>query len=317
MHPTPDRSARTASAILVILFGLDLTGCASLLDPFGPESAIEEQRQYMAERAAAEAAEDTDREKPTFEEKLAAAQRFHRSGETDRAMRLYFDAFRLDPEDTRTHEGVAYLQLGRQTEGAETVFLEVIETDPDSTMAHIGVGLAKLAQDDPAGAIPYLERAIELSPDSAEAHDSLAVALQQLERFNEAQVHAQRARELAPDDADIANNLGISNLLLSDPVPAEVAFREAIALNPHDPAYRNNLGIALGRQARYGEALKAFRSAGSEQAAENNIAYIYFLNGRLDDAIAHYELALQAEGDDELMVLRNLNAALDARDAQE
>ena len=73
----------------------------------------------------------------------------------------------------------------------------------------------------------------------------------------------------------------------------------------------------MGRQTRYEEALKAFRSAGSEHAAENNIAYIYFLNGYLDDAITHYERALQAEGDEELMVLRNLNAALDARDAQE
>jgi superkiller protein 3 len=271
----------------------------------------------MAERNAAEVAEDTDEEDPTFEEKLAAARRFHRSGETNQALRLYFDAFRLDPNDSRSHEGIAYLQLAHQPERAEAVFLEVIEADPNSAMAHVGVGLAKLAQDDPEGAVPYLERSIELSPDSADAHDSLAVALQRLERFHEAQIHALRARELAPDDADIANNLGISNLFLDDLVPAEAAFREAIVINPRDPAYRNNLGVALGRQSRYEEALKTFRSAGSEQAAENNIAYIYFLNGRLDDAIAHYELALQAEGDEELKVLRNLNAALDARDAQE
>jgi superkiller protein 3 len=122
---------------------------------------------------------------------------------------------------------------------------------------------------------------------------------------------------LAPDDADIANNLGISHFLAGDADLAEVAFREAAVLNRRDPAYLNNLGIALGRQSRYEEALAVFRSAGNEQAAENNLAYIYFLNGSLDDAIAHYELALQAEGDEELKVLRNLNAALDARDAQQ
>jgi Flp pilus assembly protein TadD len=147
----------------------------------------------MAERAAAEVAEEPDEEEPTFEEKLASAQRFHRSGETSRALRLYFDAFRLDPNDTRSHEGIAYLQLAHQPERAETVFLEVIETNPDSTMAHVGVGLAKLAQGDPEGAVPYLERSTELSPNSAEAHDSLAVTLQRLERFEEARIHAQRA----------------------------------------------------------------------------------------------------------------------------
>jgi Flp pilus assembly protein TadD len=317
MHLSLDRSARSAPALLVILLGLDLTGCSTLLDRSGSDRSFDEYRQYMAERTAAELAEDADEEEPTFEEKLAAAQRFHRSGETSQALRLYFDAFRLDPGDTRSHEGIAYLQLPHQPERAEAVFLGVIETDPNSTMAHVGVGLAKLAQDDPAGAVPYLERSVELSPNSADAHDSLAVALQELERFHEARVHAQRARDLAPDDADVANNLGISHLLLGDAVLAEAAFREAIALNSLDPTYRNNLGVSLGRQNRYEEALKAFRSAGSEQAAENNIAYIYFLNGRLDDAITHYERALQAEGDEELMVLRNLNAALDARDAQE
>ena len=311
-----DRSARSASALLVILFGLDLTGCATLLDRAGFNSSFREHREYMAERAAAEVAEETDEEEPTFEEKLAAAQRFHRSGANNQALRLYFDAFRADPNDTRSHEGIAYLQLAHQPERAETVFLEVIAIDPNSTMAHVGVGLARLAQGNPEGAVPYLERSIELSPNSADAHDSLAVALQRLGRFHEARIHAQRARELAPDNADIANNLGISHLLEGDSVLAEAAFREAIALNRRDPAYRNNLGIALGRQSRYEEALTVFRSAGSEQAAENNLAYIYFLNGRLDEAIAHYELALQAEGDEELMVLRNLNAALDARDAQ-
>jgi len=271
----------------------------------------------MAERNAAEASVETDEEEPTFDEKLEAAQRFHRSGKTNQAIRLYFDAYRLDPEDTRPQEGIAYLQLAHQPERAESVFLDAIETDPESTMAHVGMGLAKLAQDDPAAAVPYLERAVELSPNSADAQDLLAVALQKLERFEQARIHAQRARELAPGDADIANNLGISDLLLGDAVLAEVAFREAIGLDSLDPMYHNNLGIALGRQSRYEEALRAFRSAGSEQAAENNIARIYFLNGRIDDAITHYERALHAEGDQELVVLRNLKAALDARDAQE
>ena len=41
------------------------------------------------------------------------------------------------------------------------------------------------------------------------------------------------------------------------------------------------------------------------------------MNGLLDDAITHYELALQAQGDDQLKILRNLNVALDAKRAAE
>ncbi|MFQ5681626.1 MAG: hypothetical protein ACE5GG_06255, partial [Candidatus Omnitrophota bacterium] len=60
MHLTNDRSARSASALLAILFGLDLTGCSTLLDRSGSDRSFQEYRQYMAERTAAEVAEDTD-----------------------------------------------------------------------------------------------------------------------------------------------------------------------------------------------------------------------------------------------------------------
>ena len=63
--------------------------------------------------------------------------------------------------------------------------------------------------------------------------------------------------------------------------------------------------------------MRAFRSAGSEQAAENNLGYVYYMNGLLDDAVIHYELALRAQGSDQLKIMRNLNAALDAKHAAE
>jgi len=307
--------ARIASSLLVALLGLNGTGCASFWGKSQPQTSLDEYREYMAERAAADV-EDV-KEAPSFEEKLEAAQRSHRAGDGEQAMRLYFDAFRLDPMDARTHAGIAYLQLARQPERAQEVLLQVIETNPDSTMAYVGLGLAKLAQGEADAAGAYLEQAIALSPDSANAHDAYAVVLEALQLYGDAQTHARLASELAPQNSAIVNNYGISSLLAGDPKSAEKAFRSAISFESRDPAYRNNLGIALGRQGRYAEAMKAFRSAGSTQAAENNLGYAYYMNGLLDDAVAHYELALKAEGDEKLKILRNLNAALDAKHAAE
>jgi Flp pilus assembly protein TadD len=138
-----------------------------------------------------------------------------------------------------------------------------------------------------------------------------------LHLYGDAQDHARQASELAPQNSAIANNYGIASLLAGDLKTAEKAFRGAISFEPRDPAYHNNLGIALGRQGRYADAMTAFRSGGSAQAAENNLGYVYYMNGLLDDAVAHYELALQAEGDEKLKILRNLNAALDAKRAAE
>jgi Tfp pilus assembly protein PilF len=232
-------------------------------------------------------------------------------------MRLYFEAFRLDPADSRSHEGIAYLQLARQPDQAEEVFQKVIEADPNSIMAYVGSALAKLAQGETEEAAGYLETALALDPSSPDAHGAYALVLGEMELYEDAQEHARLAAELAPKNSAIVNNYGIANLRAGDPVLAEKAFRDAIALEPRDPAYRNNLGIALGRQRRYADAMSAFRSAGSEQAAENNLGYVYYMNGLLDDAVAHYELALQAQGDDKLKILRNLNAALDAKQAAE
>jgi len=309
--------ARAARALLATFVGLSLTGCASLWGDRQTETSLEEYREYMAERAAAEIEEVEEEDERSFEDALAAAHRSHRAGDSEQAIRLYFDAFRLDPMDSRSHEGIAYLQLARQPDRAEEVFLKVIEADPNSIMAYVGLGLARLAQDEPAEAAGYLERALELDPSSADAHGAYALVLGTLRRYEDAQEHARLAAELAPQNSAIANNYGIASLRAGDPILAEKAFRDAIALESRDPAYRNNLGIALGRQHRYADAMRAFRSAGSEQAAENNLGYVYYMNGLLNDAIAHYELALQAQGDEKLKVLRNLNAALDAKQAAE
>ncbi len=317
MIPALQLPARAASALLAVLVGLNLTGCASLWGASGTGTSLDEYRQYMAERAAAEFAEPDEEDERSFDDVLAAAQRSHRAGDEAKAIRLYLEAFRLDPTDSRSHEGIAYLQLARQPGQAEEVFQKVIEADPNSAMAHVGIGLALLAQDEAEEAAGYLETALELDPSLPDAHGAYALVLAEMQLFEDAQEHARLAAELAPQNSTIVNNYGIANLRAGDLVLAEKAFRNAIAIESRDPAYRNNLGIALGRQRRYADAMRAFRSAGSEQAAENNLGYVYYMNGLLDDALIHYELALRAQGSDQLKILRNLNAALDAKHAAE
>jgi superkiller protein 3 len=137
-----------------------------------------------------------------------------------------------------------------------------------------------------------------------------------LGRRAEALEHTRRARELSPRDATIANGLGVAHMVMGHWTEAESAFRDAIRLDSRISAYYNNLGLALGRQERYEEALASFQKFGSEQAAQNNLGYVYYLNRRYDDAIAHYERALLAPGDQKVLILQNLNDALDARDGR-
>jgi tetratricopeptide (TPR) repeat protein len=239
----------------------------------------------------------------TFEQKLEAAQRAHRAGDAENAMRQYFEAFRLDPADTRAHAGIAYLQLSRQPERAEEVLLKVIDANPNATMAYVGVGLAKLAQDDPDAAASYLEQAIALDPSSANAHDAYAVVLERCS-CSRPQTHAprERPRRQLRDRQQLRHH----DLLAATQRPSarSTTQRRSNARVPLPQQSR----IAVGRQGRYAEALTQFRLAGTEQAAENNLGYVYFLNGDHGQAIAHFERASN-RGRRPRQILRNSTAA--------
>ena len=75
---------------------------------------------------------------------------------------------------------------------------------------------------------------------------------------------------------------------------AAEALEQPARLQPRDAAVWNNLGVARGRLGRYDAALAAFRKAGAELSAQNNLGYVHYLNGDYDGALEVYEAALHA-----------------------
>ncbi len=299
--------ARTRAAVWLATGALALSGCAAL--GWRADAEDSPPRRRPAGR------EDGSRADPDWREDVRRADHFREAGDRDRALLGYLEALRREPESSVPRVRIAYLHLAQDPERAASIFASVIEDDPDAAAAHTGLGLAELGKGRLEEARLALERAVELTPDSARAVGALAVVYELLDRRPAALAMAERARELAPKDARLVNNVGVSHLVAGDYAGAEQAFRRAVLLDPRDLALRNNLGLALGRQGRYEQALEEFREAGTEQAAENNLGYVYFLNGRHTEAIAHYERALAASGPDGRKVLENLNAALDALEA--
>lgn len=292
-----------------------LPGCGRLFVAQRPEQAFERQQRIMAQAEAAEIDRRAQpREGASVEEILREADRLTRGGQIDRALAGYIEALQADPKSPIPRARIANLQLRKDPERAEALFRDLAAEQPDLALAHAGLGLALLARDRLAQAEAPLLRATLLDPSLANAHTGLSVVYDLRGRHEDAQRHALQARELSPRDPTMANNLGVSYLLSGDFVSAEGALRAAALLDSNDPAIRNNLGVALGRQGRYDEALEQFLRAGPEQAAYNNLGYVYLLDRKLDEAIEQFERALRADGDQRLVVLRNLNAALDARE---
>lgn len=306
--------SRHAGLLLFALLPL-LGGCQSALTrPFRAATPAER----VAERAAAEQeasdAARAEEAKLTSEDKISLADQLQRSGRVDKAALAYLSAYERDPENPVPQERIGFLQLTRKPEEAEKIFRNLLKEAPTRASAHAGLGLAQYAQGDLKGARKALERAVELEPDDILALNTLAVVHDLEGRHQAAQDYYRQILVRKPEDTGAANNLGVSLMLLGKFAEAEAALRQAVDIGPKHRSGWNNLGLALGRQEQYEEAIVAFRKGSDEQGARNNLGYVYYLNGRYDEAIAEYEAALLEGGPATPTIVKNLDQAVEARD---
>lgn len=309
--PHRGRRGRWAAPAVVLLTAFGLGGCAASA---GPEpanrNAYRELLRAQRERQAAVPAKKTA--PPTVAEKLRQGDASREAGQAGRAMWSYLQAHRLDREAPEPVARIASLHLKEDPQRARELFAMLATRHPESVDAHTGLGLAELARGELEDARASLTRAAELHDDPT-VLSALGVTLDRLGEHRRAQEYYRRAAELDPASWEIQNNLGVSLLMSKDYAPASEALRKAALLRPRDPAVLNNLGLVLGRLERYDEALDSFRKAGGEQAARNNLGYVYFLNGRYFEAVTQYESALILGGkEDRVQILRNLRAAREA-----
>lgn len=309
MEPRP---ARAWIAPLLALAGLT-SGCSALAwfepDPY------EDYREQQEARWKAQEAASRDRAARSVEERVEFADELRGTGDLDRAVWAYLEAYRRDPQNPLPLERIGFVQLTEDPPRAQITFEQLVEEDPDRATAHTGLGLAFYAQGQLEPARASLERARELDPDAPLTLSGLAAVYDLLGRPEDAADPLEHLAKLRPRDPLVINNIGVSRMLQGDDAGAEQALRRAVQIDPNNPTSWNNLGLVLGRQGRYPEALEAFRRGGDEQSAQNNVGYLLYRAGRYDEAIAAYEAALLAGGDQKARVLQNLQLALDAKGA--
>lgn len=320
---------RRATAALTLVLGLLLaSGCAPLAaigigkqDPMKTEmERVEQEQERMAhEQRLFDEAEQVGRVPPpqTVAGRLKRGDENLAKGQVAAAVWDYVAAHRMDPDDPAARVRLGYVHLRYDPERARPLFESALEQDPDDVSAQVGLGLALVARkerDEREEGLRHLERAVEIAPDSPIAQAALGVSLDQIGRHRQSLEHLERARTLRPRDGRILNNLGVAYLRTGAPERAEETLRAALRVDRHDLQLRtNNLGLAIALQGRFDEALERFQSAGTEQQARSNLGYAHYLRAEYDAAIAEYERALVAGGEDDVQVVRNLEAARKAK----
>jgi Flp pilus assembly protein TadD len=126
-----------------------------------------------------------------------------------------------------------------------------------------------------AQAVGQYREALRLAPREPAAYAGLGVTYSRMGDHPQALAAHRHAVALAPSSAELWNNLGFALYAAGDNAAAITALEKALALDPTSQLAFNNLGFAYGKQARYDDALRAFRNAVGESRAYLNLAVVY------------------------------------------
>ena len=156
-------------------------------------------------------------------------------------------------------------------------------------------------------AIEIERRALSIDPDLADAHTWLGAALLNLGRTDEAMAAMREAVRLEPDNGQSHQALARAYWVgKGDFASAIPEFERAIELNPEAGYSYLQLGLLLAWEGQYDRAEEVCKRAVELQdqyisgnaglqvvGANGRLGYVYYLQGRYDDALREYERGLQ------------------------
>jgi tetratricopeptide (TPR) repeat protein len=163
---------------------------------------------------------------------------------------------------------------------------------------HYILGISYLQEQNVTLALKEFLLAEEVDPDDADIQASLGQAYQLKKAFDPAEKHYLRALKLRPDDPRLQNNLGSLYLDMKRWDEAGRYFQAAAGnlLFTNPEVALTGLGFAHYNQARYHEAIAAYKQALAQDAryvpAHYRLGEVYYAMDKLDFAIAAYLQAL-------------------------
>lgn len=229
-----------------------------------------------------------------FDQHLAMARSQYSKGDYESAYLHYSKALTFHPEDVELRLMRADILVKRGLmEKALNEYMALYKLNNDDKKACLGVGKVYFSAGMYEKAKVFLKQASTGACDYSLADNLLGVIANWEGQPEIAKSYLMRAYYCDVENGEVLNNLGLSYLLLEEYELAAGFFRKAIRHGNTAPRVFNNLGLALAKSDRYTEAFEAFRSASSEAQAYNNIGYVLYLKGELDEAIKCFEMAIK------------------------
>jgi tetratricopeptide (TPR) repeat protein len=189
---------------------------------FGQAACSRKQPRQAEADVAARTAKTIEGERSEARVYLEKGRVFYRNDEDTRALEVFQQALKLDPELAEAHFrlGLTYDALGQEQE-AEEAYKKAVDAYKK-----------------------YLS--IEGNLDEAEAHYNLGQTYSGLHLYSEAVREYRQATRLKPDDAAIHYDLGLALMRLAQYDEASSAFAKSLELDPDN--YRAEDELAEARE---------------------------------------------------------------------
>jgi tetratricopeptide (TPR) repeat protein len=305
--------------LLVALFGLIMTGCAK------PAFNVRGVRQYEAVEikdastvhGGASLPESSERSTPLPTPELSAegyessGDICLRNGDVFMALLQYERALKIGPKNARLYykEGMVFL-AAEQYDDAINAFKKSLAKETQNALAYEGLGQAHYRKKAYTEAKDNFLKALALDPSLWKAYTFLGMIYDRERKFDLAVREYAAAISQRPNDGLLYNNLGVSYLLAGRYREAVRSFQKALetSVRPKEKIY-NNLGLALCGLSDYDGALDAFRKAGGEAEALNNMGCVFLSNGEPDKAIGYFKKAIESSPEFYALASENMRKA--------
>ena len=226
------------------------------------------------------------------------------AGAWEKALATYQRALAEDPDDFEIRRRFALLlqSRGHHTEAAEQ-WRQLLAKRPEVEAWRAALATSLASDGDERSAMAELDRLHAASGETAAMYVLRGNLFEILERQEAADEAYLRALELAPGHRLASFNLATSSLRRGDLASAEARLRELLTRHDFAPAH-HNLGRCLELQGRLEDALAAYRRAldadSGHSPARNSLALALERRGEPDQAISELRLLLAYEPDNAL-----------------
>jgi tetratricopeptide (TPR) repeat protein len=249
-------------------------------------------------------------------------------GQTQAAMQLVAEAFKIDPAVAEYHGtyGELLQTMGRYDEAVEA-YRKALALNNRLAPTHSNLGNILASKGQHEAAVVQFKAAMEIEPSLATLPFNLATAYTQMGKMREAIPLFRRAIQLQPCFPDASNNLGHALSIEGNVDEAIAQYKEALVLAEALPAAARtsqahvksiarvliSLADALAENGQYDQAIpfyeRALKLAPDQFTSLNNYSVCLLHVNRLEETVKVCEFELKRQPDYPLLHY-NLGAAL-------